>query len=1122
VSGATIKETQTMTMNMPVKRALRSLRPMLLGALLAASLCLLSAGSALAAGTPQPAFSMHVSTFPTNFPPDIETEGVTGPAYLITATNIGASPTTGQFAVTDELPAGITVSPLIEPTGIYYRNGEHGELACSTVGQTVTCKSFKVLVFNEETEEEEEVFIPLNPGEVVKVSIFVDVGVSTPSTLTNTTSIEGGGATSVTKLTPTTISSSIADFGFSAGPAGLEGTMINADGSVATQASSHPDEAELVAMNFTRYARPEYFSSFATDGGLRDVYTNLPHGLVVNPNAVPKCKESQLETEQGCPIDTQVGTVSLSLSLVGDYTVTPVPLFNMVAPGGVVASFGFEIIDGIYAHIEGSVRTGGDYGLSAETNDILAKVVVGGVSANFWGDPTADSHNNVRGKCLRLFQFSHDVCPPTERLNTALITMPSQCTGPIGTTMGIDSWNHPNVRVERTFESQDPNGNPVGVDGCNKVDFEPAIKSRPTTNVADAPTGLDFNLHLTQNMEPQALSPANLKDARVTLPPGMVLNPSAADGLEGCTSAQIDLNGPNPANCPDTSKIGTLEVNTPLLEKPLPGSIYVAKPFDNPFDSLLAIYLAVDDPQTGVVVKLAGKAEPDPKTGQLTTTFSENPELPFEDFKLSFFKGTRAALKTAPFCGSSFQTTSRMTPWSSPEGADATPSDSFATTVAPVSGPCPTSEAALPNKPTFTAGTVAPAAGAYSPFVLKLTRPDGSQRLTAIDATLPKGLTGKLAGIPYCSEAQIAAAKSREAVNQGALERQSPSCPLASEVGTVSVGAGAGISPIYVQGHAYLSGPYKGAPLSMTIITPAVAGPFDLGSVVVRTALYVDSETAQIHAVSDPLPTIMDGIQLDVRSIAVALDRPSFTLNPTSCDPKTITGLASAALGPAAALSSPFQVGGCSALPFKPDLRLKLKGGTKRSDHPALTAVATAKPGEANIASVSAALPHSEFLDQAHIKTICTRVQFTAGAVPGEKCPAASVYGRATATTPLLAEPLSGPVFLRSSSHPLPDLVAALHGQVDVVVAGRVDSVHGGIRNSFEAVPDAPVTKFTLEMQGGKKGLIVNSRDICKTPQRATVLMEAQNGKTHDFKPVIKNSCKKKHKGHKKSSKSHR
>jgi hypothetical protein len=1093
---------------------------------------------------------------------------------------------------------------------------------------------------------------------------------------------------------------------------------VNEDGTPATLAGSHPYEYTLsFGMNQDSEKRPE--------GTLRRLIVDLPPGFLGNPLALPRCTRAQFDFNllSTCPGDTQVGVADLEVNrgLVihsGVYNLTPTP--------GSPATLGV-VIDNNNAYQEASLRSASDYGVRISDLAVPTREEIQSVTVRVWGLPQASVH------------YPERFCVPTDPelgliagcVSDAplapFLTLPTACNGPLKTTLKVESVEEPGVLKEASVLSEDENEEPVGLDGCNQLQFEPSISSQPTTNLADSPSGLDFNLHQVTEADfepqpgegehkagqteicqvgtwaekpsafayqwlrngtpipgaeakqyvvqqadegtvlqcevtatnaggngiaisgpavispppatpppggvvnnagqlalagepvfspdddkivggikcdpgpnswsgnpsftfqwfkdgapvpgetgPKFLSPltppytlqcrvsatnaggtvsafasvgnasqsvvsdpqpdpslpdnalrpgfavaqsglprasARAKDVTVTLPEGMTLNPSAANGLDACSESQIGfLSGTpgvhfseEPQSCPDASKVGSLEVNSPLLDRKLPGAVYVAKPFDNPFGSLLAIYLAVEDPQTGIIAKLGGKVEPNPVTGQLKTTFLENPQLPIEDFGLHLFDGPEAALKTPLACGT-HTTTSEMVPWSAPEGANASPSDSFLTSVAAGgSGPCPASEAAAPNKPSFSAGTIAPAAGAFSPFVFKVSRPDGSQRLTGIDTTLPPGLTGKLAGIPYCSEAAIAQAKSREAPNKGVLEQQSPSCPAASEVGTVSVGAGAGISPYYATGHAYLAGPYKGAPLSLVVITPAVAGPFDLGAVVARVALYVDPETARIHAVSDPLPSIIDGIPLDLRSIALKLDRPSFTLNPTSCDPMSISGSALALTGQSAALTSPFQVGGCGALKFKPSLSLKLKGGTKRGDHPALTATLRAKPGEANTASISVALPHSEFLDQAHIKTICTRVQFSAGARPGDGCPKGSIYGKATAITPLLDQPLSGPVFLRSSNHNLPDLVIALHGQVDIVVAGRVDSHKGGIRNTIEAAPDAPVTRFTLSMQGGKKGLLINSRDICASKARASVQMVGQNGKPNDFAPAVRN-----------------
>jgi hypothetical protein len=1092
---------------MQAKKARRS-RLVGIGAIAALCAWLIPAGTALAA--PAPAWQILAFSYATNFAPgSVGTESKT-PGYTVTAQNVGGEETSGKFTITDTLPAGVSVSPLAAPQGVYGPEFDSHKLKCESSGQTVSCSS----------EDS------LHPGEVARIVVPVEVSPSATGTLLDEASVEGGAAVPVSTTAPTPVSSEIANFGFLVGPPGAYGSATKEDGSPATLAGSHPYQL-TVGMGFASDPTEESGGTLhVPGGGVRDISGELPQGVVVNPEAAPKCTEVQLEGNSQCPDATQIGTIRIPTSISADEpAVFYRPLFNMVAPPGVVAELGFEAIDGTYVHLLGRVRSGGDYGLSADVRNIPAKIGIVGSEVRLWGSPSDESHDYVRGLCIQ-HEIKEEVetkvfervgCE-TERLDTAFLSMPGSCSEePLDTFLHMDNWV--GEEADTSYPSADLNGNPVGVDGCNSLEFEPSIEARPTTNLADSPSGLDFNLHQHQEMKVSGRSPANLKDTAVSLPAGMVLNPSAGDGLGGCTEAQLDQHNPVPSHCPDSSKIGSVEVKTPLLENSLEGAVYLAQPFENPFGSLLAIYIAVEDPLTGVVAKLPGKVTADPVTGQLTTTVEESPELPLEDVALHLFTGPRAALTTPPACGE-YTTTSDLTPWSTPERADAHPIDTFATTVSPNGAACPSNAGEAANKPAFSAGTISPQAGAYSPFVLKISREDGTQRIAGIDTTMPKGLTGKLAGIPYCPESGIAQAVGRTRNGDGALERQSPSCTKASEVGTADIAAGSGITPLHTAAHAYLAGPYKGAPLSVVVITPAVAGPFDLGVVTTRVALYVDPETAKIHAVSDPLPQILDGIPLDVRSIALELGRPSFTLNPTSCDPSAVGGTATSALGVPAALSSPFQVGGCGALPFKPKLQIKLKGGTKRGDFPSLTATATAKPGEANIGRVSVELPHSAFLEQSHIGTVCTRVQFAQGSVPGEKCPARSIYGKASLTTPLLDQPLAGPVFLRSSSHQLPDLVVALHGQVDVVVAGKVDSVKGALRNTFEAVPDAPFSKFTLQMRGGKKGLIVNSRNLCAAANKATVQMDGQNGKAFDSTPVVKAKCGGKaprgKKGHKK------
>ena len=678
--------------------------------------------------------------------------------------------------------------------------------------------------------------------------------------------------------------------------------------------------------------------------------------------------------------------------------------------------------------------------------------------------------------------------------------MPTECSGEPLTVRGrYNYWQAPDQFATDSAELP-------AVEGCNALTFEPTIEARPTTNLADAPSGFEFHMHVPQNEDPEGVATPELKEAVVALPKGLNINPASGEGLTGCTEAQIGLHSERPAHCPDASKLGTALVHTPLLSQPLDGFLYLATPHENPSGALLAGYIALEG--SGIRIKLPGTFETNPETGQITTKFLQNPQLPFEDLELNLFGGARGALRTPALCGS-YETTSSLTPFSAPEsGLPATPSTTFATSAAAHEGEqCSTSAAGEPNAPLMRAGTETPQAGIFSPFALRLIRQDGSQEVTSVETSLPKGLIGRLAGVPYCFDSAIAAASQKS----GAEEKASPSCPAASEVGTVDVGAGAGPTPIHVPGRVYLAGPYKGAPISLAIITPALAGPFDLGTVVVRAALFVDPETTQITAKSDQIPHILEGIPLDVRSITMKLNRPNFTLNPTSCEEKHFTGQASTLLGAVSALDQRFQVVGCDALAFKPKLSLALKGGYKRRGHPALTAVVKMPSGGANIASTQVVLPPTEILDNAHIQSPCTRVQFAANA-----CPPGSVLGSARAETPLLDQPLEGPVYLMTGfGHKLPDLVVDLNGQIHVVLDGVVGSSKaGGLRTSFEAVPDAPVSKFVLKLQGAHRGLVQNSVNLCKAPQRASAVFTGQNAKSAELNPALKVSCGKHRKHH--------
>jgi hypothetical protein len=921
---------------------------------------------------------------------------------------------------------------------------------------------------------------------------------------------------------------------------------LDAGGNDYTAAGGHPDEA------VTSFSFPTRNSS----GDLipveppKSTFTELPPGFLANLAGVARCPLAKLATgyTPECPAASQVGTLRLdtfgNTGLAGG-------LYNMVPERGYPFELGFKVLqNAIVLYPRLSSRADGYRGVVAVPG--AADLGLTGAEVHVFGVPS--ERTGVGG-------------PPVP----ALIN-PTDCSaGAPVTRMIVDSWTQPGrLTVDGFPDLSDSRWKTAvapapPVTGCENPklaeQFEATtIKATPLQApggpiAADQPAGLGFDLHFLQandptdpasTIDPGISATPPLKNAIVTMPAGVSISPSAADGLDGCSDLASDPTGDQvryddtlPVTCPEASKIGTVVGTSPLLAsrgpvadpvtgvvdpdavtgaEPIEGDVYIVKPHPGDLapggqgDGTFRVLIQLESAKYGVNVKLPGTVKADKDTGQLTATFLENPQLPVTDLQLEIEPGPRAALATPVTCGT-FTTTTDLVPWSTPGTPDAHPSSSFEVTGGPNGSPCANAPQARPFAPALTAGTQSAGAGQSSPFVLRLTRKDGEQEFSSLEATLPKGLAAKFTGIPYCPDAALAAA----AIRTGKAEQANPSCP-ASRIGSVTVGAGPGPNPYYAKGTAYLAGPYKNAPMSVAVITPAVAGPFDLGTVVVRNALFVDPETAQGRVVSDPFPKILDGVPLRLRSIDVNLDRPSFTLNPTSCEAKSIDAKVTSTDGASSSPTNHFQASDCAKLGFKPKLKLSLKGGTKRTKHPALKAVLTYPKGAyANIARASVALPHSEFLAQNHIRTICTRVQFAADA-----CPKGSIYGHATATTPLLEQPLSGPVYLRSSNNPLPDLVAALHGQIDVDLVGRIDSINGGIRTTFDAVPDAPVSKFVLTMQGGKKGLLENSEDLCASVHKADVRFSAQNGRTLNSRPVLAASCGKKGKGKGKGGKGHK
>jgi hypothetical protein len=839
-----------------------------------------------------------------------------------------------------------------------------------------------------------------------------------------------------------------------------------------TSAGMHPDfTTDFTLEHHVSGGLPD------TDAYPRDITVSLPPGLLGNPNAIPSCDTGRFVAFGNCSTDAQVGVTEVQLGKPL-YTKFVEPVYNLTPPHPKeeIARLGF--IAGLFpVFIDIGIRTASDYGVTATIHRAPGMAAVIEAKTTLWGDPADPSHDELRLTTLEAARCtSGTACEapegkrPSKLDPTVFMTNPSACQSQ-AVGFAITSYQLPG----QTITASPPL---ASIDDCQGLPFDPNFEAQPTTSVAGAPTGLKTTLNLPRVEEVGSKSTSTMREARVTLPEGMTIAAGAANGIAACSDRQVGFHEEVDAACPDASKIGTVEITSPSLPEPLNGWLYQRAPRPG---HLFGLWVVSDE--FGLHVKLPAEIEPNPETGQLTTVFRELPQVPVDGFSLNVWGGPRAPLKNPESCGS-FSTGYTFTPHSQ----DPPVSGKSQMTIDQGCGPRAFS-------PKLSAGVTKPLAGAFSPFAFDLVREDGEQNIRGIELSLPEGELAKIAGVTLCPDALAA----------------SGSCPGESKIGSVIVAAGPGPAPLWLPqpgkppAAVYLAGPYKGAPFSVVTSVPAQAGPFNLGLVTVRSALHIDPVTAQATVKSDPLPQFIEGVAANYRRIHVTIDRQGFSLNPTDCRELAVTSSIASTQGTVATPSARFQVDGCRALKFKPKLALKLRGGIRRGDYPALTAIVKARKGDANIGRVSVALPHSAFLAQEHIVTICTRKRFAA-----DNCPKGSIYGRAKAVTPLLDKALEGPVYLRSSDNPLPDLVVALDGELDVELSGRIDSHKQGIRTTFDAVPDAPISRFVLKMKGGAKGLLVNSVSACGT-HRATVRMRAQNGRALGGRPpLVASGCKKK------------
>ena len=862
--------------------------------------------------------------------------------------------------------------------------------------------------------------------------------------------------------------------------------------SSATQAGGHPN----IHLSFTDSAYPSNNPpGGCACGSPKDLTINFPTGVVGDPHSTPQCEISDFG-DQECPIDSQIGVVNVDAGAFPE-----IPVFNLVPNPTQAGLIGFDIPlvnYPIFAALE--PRTNSDYGLSSFTTGIEQAIPLSALEMTLWGVPASPANNLERYGpvgCLPVYLGQRPLCTGGYSSNSEeepYLDNPTSCGVPLSASIELIDYDGGSSSAEAPYPA---------TTGCKLLSFNPSLYAATTTNQTDSPSGLEVNLQVPQFESPSVPSPSEIRSSTVTLPEGVSINPSAADGKEACTDLEARFGTLEQSECPESSKVGSLSLTSGALPGSLPGYIYIGEPKAG--DRYRLIFAANG---FGIHVKLAGSVYPDPRTGQLTVSFENLPQTPFSNFNLHFFGAERGLLATSTHCGT-YPVTSTFTPWDTSLSEQAS-TQYFTLDSGPGGTECPGQ--IRPFAPSFRAGAESSAGGAHAPFALELSRPDGAQNLGGLTVVTPPGLLATLKGIPYCPSAALAQAA--EASYSGLAELANPSCPAASQIGTSTVGAGAGDHPVYIPGKVYLAGPYRGAPLSLAVVTPALSGPYDLGNVVVRAALDVNPETAQITAVSDPLPQILQGIPLRLRFVRINLDRQNFTLNPTNCNPASIAAHLTGDQGAVANLSEPFQVANCRNLTFAPKLAMGFTGSTKQAGNPAVHAdISYPSSGSyANISRAVVTLPPTDLIDNAHINTPCTEVQFAAGKVPGENCPPGSDIGFAKATTPLLEKPLEGPVYLRT--HPgvgLPNLVAALNGQIDIALVGKVDTVHGRIRTTFESVPDAPVSNFSLTLDGGGKGLLENKPGFCARALRVSAEITGQNGKTANQNPLLSTPCAKRH-----------
>lgn len=1059
---------------------------------------------------------------PTDLPP-----GGSG-VIAIHVDNIGDATSSGPVTVVDTLPEGVTAT--VAGTfvgGEEQEEPEPGPWVCSGTGtRVVTCTnagmpSIAPTEAGERNEKQEDL-----------IGIEVSVSLSASGTPLNRVTVSGGGAPYPTvDSQPLTLSAKPASFGMQ----DFQEEFVNENGTPDTRAGSHPYKS-ITAFTLNEIGVHGASERHIAGVDLKDLEADLPSGIVGNPRATPQCSRASFDKHLGsidsavCPADTQVGILSITLENGGPglSPTAVLPVYNLVPPAGYAAQFGFGI-GAKYGLMEVGVQGAANDAVKFYLRDLGQYEDVRTV-LTFWGIPFEASHNPNR--------FYSILEPEAKGERGAAVvgqevkpflTMPTACDGPMSIGVKADSWSEPTETFEGRYPVNDLQGEPVGMTGCEHLEFDPTFTAEPDTGRADTPAGLTFEVKQPQNglVNPEGVAGSDIQNTTVVLPAGVAINPGQAAGLQACqlsedgVGVESTIQEPDEGDphCPNASKVGTDEISSPLLPDILTGTVYILQ--SNPPDLQLLVVAEAD----GVQIKLIGHAtlcesageaiagKTCTAPGQLITTFTGTPQLPFTYFKLAFSGGAQAALATPTTCGT-YESLADFTPWSSPFELDAYPTSTFAITSGTDGAPCPSLP--LPFTPSMIAGSTTDQAAGYTDFSLLLQSPDDQQRIERLQFKTPQGLLGEISKVQPCAETQAVA----------------DACPESSQIGHTVVASGPGPYPLVIPqpgqppAPIYLTGPYDGAPFGLLIKVPLLVGPFVLETQVVRAKIEVDPHTAQITVTTNPLPQVVDGVPTDLRTVDAVIDKPGFMLNPTDCNPQAFSGTAwgtpppgIGGPGSSAPISSPFQMGSCRSLTFKPDFKVTVSGKTSRADGASLAANivypttelgANQASSQSNIRSVKVDLPKQLPSRLTTLQKACPEHTFEANPA---SCPADSRVGQVKVITPVLPVPLEGPAyFVSHGGAKFPELIFVIQGDgVTIYVNGETFISPSGITSdTLRTVPDAPIASFTLTFPQGPYSALAANGNLCKTKLAMPTSFTAQDGAIiHQNTPINVTGCPK-------------